>query len=76
MAALSLRTKWVAQMVEEPTIEAAAERALMLELMAREIGDSLGQPPDAVTRAAVERAAHKGLPVDDVLRSWVRALLA
>jgi hypothetical protein len=57
-------------------LEEAAERALMLDLTAREIAERLGVPVEYVVRGARERAAYLGAPVEDTLRSWFRVLLA
>ena len=61
---------------ERVPVEQAAERALLLDLTAREIADRLGVPVEYVVRAARERAAYLDAPVEDTLRSWFRALLA
>jgi hypothetical protein len=61
---------------ENVSIEDAAERALLLDLTAREIADHLGVPFDYVVQAARERAAYLDGAVEDTLRSWFRALLA
>jgi hypothetical protein len=66
----------LAVVVEDLPLEEAAERALMLDLTAREIADRLGVPVGYVLKGARERAAYLGAPVEDTLRSWFRALLA
>ena len=67
----------LAVMVEDHLpLEEAAERALLLDLTAREIADRLGVPVAYVLRGARERAAYLDTPVEDTLRSWFRALLA
>jgi hypothetical protein len=66
----------LAVVVEDLPLEEAAERALMLDLTAREVADRLGVPVEYVMRGARERAAYLGAPVEDTLRSWFRALLA
>jgi hypothetical protein len=64
-------------MVEDHVpLEEAAERALMLDLTAREVADRLGVPVEYVVRGARERAAYLDAPVEDTLRSWFRTLLA
>jgi hypothetical protein len=59
----------------EPTIDEAAERALLLTLTCEEIAAVMEQPSDFAMRAANERAVHEDRPVDDVLREWFRALV-
>jgi hypothetical protein len=67
----------LAVMVEEHVpVEKAAERALMLDMTAREIADRLGIPVEYVVRGARERAAYIGGPVEDTLSSWFRVLVA
>ena len=67
----------LAVMVEDDLpLEEAAERALLIDLTAREIADRLGVPVGYVLRGARERAAYLDAPVEDTLRSWFRALLA
>lgn len=62
-------------MDDEPTIEEAAERALLIELTCAEIAAHMEHSTDLVMRAANERAVHEDRPVDDVLREWLRALV-
>jgi hypothetical protein len=57
-------------------LEAAAERALLRELTARELADRLRVPVGAVLEVAHERADQLGQTVDDTLRTWFRVLLA
>jgi hypothetical protein len=59
----------------EPTIEEAAERALLLELTAQEIAAATGNASDDVVAAAARRGIAAGRPVEDELRDWFRAIV-
>ena len=57
----------------EPTIEQAAERALLREFTAIEIAQHEDRDPKDVLLAAEREARRHGRPVDDLLRDWFRS---
>jgi hypothetical protein len=60
---------------DEPTIEQAADRALLIELTCQVIAARMEQPHQIVLGTARASAAREDRPVDDVLRDWFRALV-
>jgi hypothetical protein len=58
----------------EETIEQAAERALLVELTAREVAAELGVSPETVMLTVQAHAKRMNRPLDDVVRDWFAVL--